>query len=150
MTPRSTTVQSVTDALVYSFCHEIVEVDGVLLLSTEQVLNGRGRLVDDDLVGIESTMNKRYVADLSRLDENARETLMTVGRAIMLVWSERIALRFPGRDVLFYLGGSESVILRFHVRRPHLTDWTDLSDREYLTASMLEVYLLHDGNLTPA
>ena len=134
-------------ALIGTFCHEIVDRDGLLLLSTQQVCEAETAPVEDP-VSVESTMNKRYVADLSRIDENARDPLMRVGRAIIYTWSERIALHFPGREVAFYLGGSESVILRFHVRRPGLTDWTNLSDRQYLAAAQIEVYILHNNSLT--
>jgi hypothetical protein len=149
MNSQAATPQAVTDALVRAFCHEIIDSNGLLLLSTAQTRK-EGLAVDCDPVGVESTMNKRYVTDLvgRAIDENARDVLMRLGRAIMHVWAERIALLFPGRDVVFYLGGSESVILRFHVRRTGMTDWTDLTDREYFAASNLEVYILYNGNLT--
>jgi hypothetical protein len=139
----------VANALVKAFCHEIVDCDGCLLLSTHQVISERGRVIDDP-VGYESTMNKRHMTDLCRIDEDDREALMIVGRALVKVWAERIALLFPGREVVFFLGGSDSVILRFHVRRSAITDWTDVTDREYLTSCNLEVYILRDEKLAQA
>lgn len=56
-------------------------------------------------------------------------------------------LRFPGRAVLFYLGGSESVILRFHVRREGFHDWLDVNDHELLRRSSMEVHELRDQGL---
>src|SRR3954468_15860747 len=100
MEPPSAPPQDVADALARTFCHEIIEHNGLLLLSTEQARNDGGHVIDDP-VDYEAIMNKRYVTDLSRLDENARDALMTVGRAIIRIWSERIALRVPGSDVVF-------------------------------------------------
>jgi hypothetical protein len=146
MDSQSATPQEVADVLVHTFCHEIIDCNGLLLLSTKQARNAGKRVIDDP-VGYESTMNKRYVTDLSRIDENARDALMTIGRAVIRIWAERIALLLPGRNVVFYLGGLEDVVLRFHVRRPGICDWTDLADREFLKQSKLEAYVLQDGNL---
>jgi hypothetical protein len=68
---------------------------------------GHDFLFNSDPVAVESAMNKRAVVDLAgrAYDERSREELMTVGRAILRVWSERIALLFGDRDVVFYLGG---------------------------------------------
>ncbi len=136
--------------LVETFSHPIIEVDEMLLLETEQARHTSSSALKSDRVSVEATLNKRYVADLvghAFVDDANRDELMICGRAIMHVWSECIALRFPGRVVVFYLGGRESVILRFHVRRPGVREWTDLSDREFLSQSLIEVFLLEDGKL---
>jgi hypothetical protein len=139
------------DTVAGAFCHEMIDCHGALLLSTKQVRAWRETAPpsDWDPVAVESTMNKRAVVDLAghAYDERSREELMTVGRAILRVWSERIALLFGDRDVVFYLGGSESVVIRFHVRRSGVADWLNLADREFLNASKIEIYLLHDRRL---
>jgi hypothetical protein len=136
-------------ALVRTLEYEIVKLHGMMLLETRQVLGWKGSVTGEDPIGTEATMNKRYVWDLmgGLIDVDARDDLMTFGRAIMRIWSERIALRFPDMPVLFYLGGSESVILRFHVRRSGLPDWIELSEGDFLTESKLEVYELRHGQL---
>lgn len=56
----TSTLQEVTNALSAAFCHEIVDIHGRLLLATKQALRDK-RVIIDDSVGYESTMNKRYV-----------------------------------------------------------------------------------------
>lgn len=140
---------SVIDAITAAFCHDIVELDGLLLLSAAKVRRPQSATAISDAVGVESTLNKRYMTDLVGrcIQEENRDKLMAWGRAIIRVWSERIALRFPEREVAFYLGGSESTILRFHVRRPGSSDWTNLEDREFLSTSRIEVYVLRGNDL---
>jgi hypothetical protein len=141
-------LEKVLEALLQTFCQEIVECDGLLLLSTAQVrASGWDGLGDP--VSIEATMNKRYLSELigDAISASSRADLMRYGRAIIQIWSERIALRFPDRVVVFYLGGSESVLVRFHARRLGVPDWADLADRAFLSASLIEVFELRNGNL---
>lgn len=137
-------------SLLHTFQHDIVERGGLLLLRTQQIMEWDLESVPvEDPVDVESTMSKRYVSELAGelIDGSSREQLMVCGRAIVQVWAERIAARFPGRNVLFYLGGEEDVIVRFHVRRPGIYDWLDLEDRPFILRSRLEVYELHDQRL---
>lgn len=135
--------------LLRALRHDVIDREGLLLLSTNQIREWESVSSEQDAVDVEATMNKRYVIDLVgnivRIDDRA--ALMECGRTIMQVWVERIALRFPERDVRFYLGGSESVILRFHVRGPGVADWVDVTDREFLSRSSIEVYELRRQRL---
>jgi hypothetical protein len=147
ITPTEEMVRDLRNA----FSWEIVDIHGTLLLATKQVLAPEANRPDEDPIGVESLMNKYYVRDLTGyvFDQDDRENLMPVGRALVKVWAERIALRFPGRRVLFFLGGEEAVILRFHVRREGQHDWTDIEDRRFLRKARLEVYELGlDGELS--
>ena len=132
--------------LLHTFGHEIIDCHGMLLLSTDQVRNWELDGAPVDAVDVEATMNKRYVAELvgDLIEADAREELMACGRSIIQIWAERIALRFPERNVIFYLGGSESVIVRFHTRRHGVDDWLDVTDRQFVLQSRLELYELRD------
>lgn len=133
-------------SLLHTFCHDLIDRDGMLLLSTRQVREWQVEAGTVDPVDVESSMNKRYVSELvgDFVAGDARDELMVCGRAIIQVWAERIAVRFPERHVIFYLGGSDAVIVRFHVRRDGVHDWLDLDDRQFLLQSRIEVYELRD------
>jgi hypothetical protein len=130
----------------------IIEVEGMLLLRTKQALRPWAHESGEiDRVGAEATLNKRYVVDLLDLTnvrcDEVREELTQCGMKLIEIWASRISLEFPSKVVVFYLGGSEDVILRFHVRRDGVRDWTDLNDRQFLLSSHLQVYELRSGKL---
>jgi len=131
----------------------ILEIEGMLLLRTEQALRPWARQPNEsDRVDAEATLNKRYVGDLLDLTgvsfDEIRKELTECGRRLIQIWADRISLEFPAKVVAFYLGGSEDVVLRFHVRRDGVRDWTDLNDQEFLLSSHLQVYELRSGQLT--
>jgi hypothetical protein len=146
-----TAVQDVVRDLTEAFVNDIVDINGTLLLATKQILKGDPNRRHEDPISVESVVNKYYVTHLAGdvFDEDDRDNLMPIGRALIKVWAERIAFRFPGRRVLFFLGGEESVIVRFHVRREGQHDWASLEDRKFLRKAHLEVYELDlDGRLS--
>src|SRR3954447_13382072 len=101
MSPRSKETE-IVEAVLSAAWHEIVETNGLLLLTTSQVLRGAAMAQHHaDPVSVEATMNKRYVSELvgCGIHQTARGKLMKCGRAIIKIWSERIALHFPDRTV---------------------------------------------------
>jgi len=138
----------VANAVLEAVCVEIAQNGDLLLLQSEQAAIA-GHVNNVDPVDVEATLNKRHLTDLvpGAVFENSYEKLMACGRAIIKIWSERIALHFPSHVVLFFLGGAEDVVLRFHVRRKGIADWTDLNDRDFLISNRLEIYELRGERL---
>jgi len=141
-------MQKMTLRLAALFCCRIIDNHGLLLLGTAQAQRG---IIDPpaDPVGVESVLNKVHIADVIDAGDGVlrRSALMVIGRSLIKVWAERISLHYPDRKVLFYLGGGDSVILRFHTRRVEHNDWLDLTDLSFIAQSRIEVYELSEGLL---
>ena len=146
---RRKSIIDVLPTIAEAFAAEIIDVSGCLLLNSVQARTSEHSAPPSDPVAFEATMNKRHLPDILgiRDDSETRSALVAVGRALIKTWAERIALRFPTRTVAFYLGGSDSVVIRFHERRSGHPDWINWDDRTFLRASALEIYELSAGGL---
>ena len=104
-----------------------------------------------DLTGIESFNNHFHLEDIADItftgDELVRTKLMEVGRALIKVWAERLHIMLKGQAILFYLGGVDSVIVRFHLERTHEATWIHLSDTAFIQKERIEVYRGLDGKV---
>jgi hypothetical protein len=126
---------------------QIREIRGCLVLPSTETGERAWVL---DAISVETTLNKRYIKDLvtPAVAADQHDALMRCGRVLVRAWAAQLTTRFPAATILFFLGGSEDVIVRFHVERPPSPNWADLSDTSFLHAARLEVYRLNDGVLT--
>lgn len=106
----------------------------------------------DDITGLESFVNHVHLEDtLSNLLQTSgeeRAILFRIGISIIKTWSERIKYLLDDREVLFYLGGKDTVSLRFHIDRKDGQGWVDLSDVEFLKREQLSVFRVNRSGIT--
>jgi hypothetical protein len=98
-----------------------------------------------DPTALESFVNHLHIEDLTTgmlgVKGADRLALLAVGRALIHVWAERIRHLPRPRAILFYLGGLDTVGLRFHVFRDQKAAWLDLTSPEFIRGEAIEVYL---------
>jgi hypothetical protein len=98
----------------------------------------------DDLTGLESDVNSFRMHDLvgGVLEDKGHErrVLRRIGRALIHVWADRLRGQAPDRSFLFYLGGRDTLILRFHTERSSIPHWTDITDLQFLRRCRIEVH----------
>jgi hypothetical protein len=84
-----------------------------------------------------------YVEGLRLKPRAQRRFLMTLAEALVKVWSERLVRLLGERSAIFYIGGTDTVLIRFHVERPgkRLTALT----LSYVKRSRLQVYRTTGG-----
>lgn len=104
------------ESLSTLFSMKFKKVEGILIATTN--LNSRKTSVNQPIsnpVWYESTMN-HYHLDYMISRDLSRKVLMDIGKGIIFVWNERIHTVIDD-NVIFYLGGDDSIILRFHLER---------------------------------
>ena len=98
-------------------------------------------------IGAEAFANHYHLEDYVeglRLEPRAqRRFLMTLAEALVKVWSERLVRLLGERSAIFYIGGKDTVLIRFHVERPgqRLTALTP----SYVKRARLRVYRTTGG-----
>jgi hypothetical protein len=99
----------------------------------------------DDPTGYEAFVNHFHLEDTLMIpysDGAIRALLVEVGRDLVKAWAGRLQAAFPEHSFLFYLGGTDSVALRFHVDRGDGREWANLNDRSFLRAEQIDVFRL--------
>lgn len=98
-----------------------------------------------DLTALESFVNHLHIEDLTTgmlgVKDEDRLALLAVGKALIHVWAERIRQLPRPRAVLFFLGGLDTISLRFHVFRDQKAAWLDLTSPGFIRDEAIEVYL---------
>jgi len=108
----------------------IYELDGALL--TGDPKRGKRHAADfpGDPIALEAFVNHYHLSDYvggCGLEPRAhRQMLTSLADAVVLVWSERLAKFLVNRSVLFFVGGTDDVIVRFHVEREGGAAWAPL------------------------
>jgi hypothetical protein len=96
-----------------------------------------------DSIGAEAFANHYHLEDYLeglRIKPAARRRLlMTLAEALVKVWSERLVRLLGERSAIFYIGGSDTVYVRFHVERPGAKPWTS-HEPAFLKKERLRVY----------
>jgi hypothetical protein len=104
----------------------------------------RDRASIEDFTGLESDINSFRMHDLvgGVLEDKGhdRRVLRQIGRALIHVWADRLRGLAPDRSFLFYLGGRDTLFLRFHTERSSIPHWTDITDLRFLRRCRIEVY----------
>jgi hypothetical protein len=97
-----------------------------------------------DCVGFEAFVNHVHMSDILpnilRQLGTDRSLMEQVARTIVRVWADRIRILLDGRSALFFLGGQDDVVIRFHIERPGLAPWVDPSDRAFVAKEHLQVF----------
>jgi hypothetical protein len=100
-----------------------------------------------DPTGLEAFVNHFHLDDLagdSAAGPVKRKDLMRLGESLVSVWASRLA---PTEEpVVFYLGGRDGVVLRFHLVRPGAKPWIP-ADAHLLAKERLRVFELKDSTL---
>jgi len=105
-----------------------------------------------DPTGFEAFVNHIHLEDIfsgliSPIGEE-REILLKIGKSIITVWGDRMAGILGERQVLFYLGGQDTVALRFHIDRNDGKSWVDISDSNFLEQEQLKIFRITKSGIT--
>lgn len=134
------------------FAAPIAQIDGMVVLVDRAELERHEAHFKGDKTALEAFVNHVHLEDLvSGLRQpagNARREALRLGELLIRVWSERVA-GITGSDLalLFYLGGTEDVVVRFHVERANEHPWIAISKKEARSLK-LRVYRLRGGEVT--
>jgi hypothetical protein len=123
----------------------ILEIDGCLLISRERGVKRHLSSFPGDPVGFEAFASHVHLKDIA--GQLPRKRLVAIGESVIRAWSERLKAVLRGRSVLFYLGGSSDVTLRFHVIRDACANWVDLSDKAFRRKEKLKIFRLTEEGL---
>lgn len=127
------------------FATQFVLVEDSIVIS-EHEFYAHAHLFKGDLDGLEAFINHIHLEDVVQMPRNAvnpqeqRHALLETGRLLIQVWHERIQFLYNGVVILFYLGGSDTVSVRFHKSRSIANAWINLSDQDFLNRESIEVY----------
>jgi hypothetical protein len=103
-----------------------------------------------DPIGAEAFANHYHLEDYIeglRLERRAqRRFLMTLAEALVKVWSERLVRLLGERSAIFYIGGGDTVFIRFHVERPGAVPWTS-HEPAFIKKERLRVYRTTGGGV---
>jgi hypothetical protein len=110
---------------------------------TERFLNSFS-----DPIGAEAFANhyhlEDYVKGLRWQPGGQRRFLMALAEALVKVWSERLVRLLGERSAIFYIGGRDTVFIRFHVERPGTVPWTS-HEPAFIKKERLRVYRATGG-----
>lgn len=130
------------------FAAPLLETRDGLVISEEKDVERHWIAFPGDPTGFEAFVTHVHLEDLLASGGSLRRRdWLAIGWDLMQVWGDRLRPRLRGRSVLFYLGGSRGVILRFHVAREGCADWLDWTDKDFLTREKLSVYRLTETDL---
>jgi hypothetical protein len=133
------------ESLAAELCVDFTADEGCIVIDREEAERHRGAFLDDPN-GLEAFVNHVHVEDLLagalRPTGRDRAALDAIGIALLRVWAERLHRSFPEQPAIFYLGGTDSVSLRFHLHRPDAAPWVALDDLTYLRNERVSVWLL--------
>jgi hypothetical protein len=131
------------------FATPLVEFDGCIVISGESESRRHLSSFSGDPVGFEAFVNHIHLDDVltSAVGRPARREMITIGEHIIKVWSERLRGILRGRSILFYLGGSRGVTLRFHVARNKGAEWMSLDDKAFRSREKMTIFRLTEAGL---
>ncbi len=97
----------------------------------------------DDPIGLEAFVNhyhlEDFVEEFSLEPRRKRRELNRLVDALVLVWAERMTGILGERAALFYVGGEEDVIVRFHVDRPGAVPWMS-PDSAFIKKARMRIF----------
>lgn len=106
------------------------------------VLDDDGRSVEDKPIVIDDPVYLEVSNHIHLEDEFPqrlkRRLLIAIGRQVIEVWNQRLRLLVGDTPVLFYLGGTDTVMLRFHQEHEGYIPW--IADHEHLRRGRISLY----------
>ncbi|MEP7012500.1 MAG: hypothetical protein ABJC13_19440 [Acidobacteriota bacterium] len=97
----------------------------------------------NDPIGLEAFVNhyhlEDYIRELGLDPKKERRELNRLADALVLVWLERLTGILGERTLLFYVGGEQDVIVRFHVERPGSVPWMNL-DPAFIKKARMRIF----------
>lgn len=125
------------------FAIPLFEMGGAILSGNPEDAKRHTAEFPGDLVGLEAFVNhyhlEDYVGEFHLEPRQQRRVLNRLAETLALVWSERLVKIIGNRTALFYLGGSDSVVVRFHLERTDEVPWADLNP-DFLKRSRIRVF----------
>jgi len=138
-------VRQVLANLSEAFTTPIQEYGGAVLAGQPTIIERHLALFPGDPTALESFVNHLHIEDLAGgflgVKDADRLVLLAIGRALIHVWAERMRQLPRAREILFFLGGADTVSLRFHVFRGEKAAWLDLTSPGFIRDEGFEVYL---------
>jgi hypothetical protein len=143
MKKRTDTLLMGIKSLTYLFSMPLHQMGDVVVTGDPESAKRHLEEFPGDPIGLEASVNHYHLEDYIkglRLKPKAhRRLLMTLAEALVMVWSERL-VRFIGeRAAIFYVGGADTVVIRFHVDRPSAEPWAALTPA-FMRKERLRVY----------
>ena|SRR5712691_7093640 len=136
--------------LARMFAVTFSDIDGCLVIDGDEARRHRESFINDD-TGLEAFVNHVHLEDvveqMLRPRGAGRRVLMSIGEDLIKVWSERLLPILNGREVLFYLGGKDTVAIRFHVVRQGQPTWVRLDDTAFMEKEGTSVWRLTSTGL---
>ncbi|KAB8144385.1 hypothetical protein F8S13_05790 [Chloroflexia bacterium SDU3-3] len=103
------------ESLSMLFSMKFKQIGGVVVVTNNLNMKFFAEKMISDPVGYEASENHFHL-DYMISRDLSRKVLMDIGKGIIFVWNERIHTMIDD-NVIFYLGGDDSIILRFHLER---------------------------------
>ncbi|HEV7672034.1 MAG TPA: hypothetical protein VGS22_26230 [Thermoanaerobaculia bacterium] len=134
------------------FAMPLFELNGIILTGDLKEAQGHFSSGEpDDPIGLEAFANhyhlEDYVRELGLDPRKRRRELNRLADALVLVWTERLMGILGERTLLFYVGGEEDVIVRFHVERPGGRPWMALDDPAFIKKARMRVFRVSRSGL---
>lgn len=126
------------------FAARFHEYEDAILIENPIRIQRHTRVFGPDHSGLEAFVNHVHLEDacasvlLPR--SHGRRALMDIGRMLVITWGERMRPMLKDRQAIFYLGGEDSVTLRFHVDRADGMGWLDLNSNRLVKKERMELY----------
>lgn len=125
------------------FAMPIASAGASIILGDRKAATRTASSFQGDPTALEAFVNHVHLDDLlgglPLSTDGAREALVALGRALVEVYTERARPFLGGRELIFYLGGRDTVSLRFHVFRGSEEAWARLDDADFLEQERCEV-----------
>jgi hypothetical protein len=131
------------DGISWLLLRPVVKIGSALVLGDRQTLLSRRLAFEGDDVEFEIFENHFHLEDVTggilQVTGKERETLARLGYAVMLVIYGKLKPFLHKNNVLFYIGGRDTVMLRFHTE---VTDrnWIDIEDWSLLERENVRVF----------
>lgn len=129
------------------------EVSGALVIGDLNAIMRSLSEFSGDVIAFEAFVNHVHLEDvlngiLKPLGEE-RVILMRLGASMLNILADKLQPFLTDRNVLAYVGGADTVALRFHTESCEGRNWVDLSDVDFLIREQLWVFRITKAGVTP-
>lgn len=150
MKMTNTTARRALKALAETFSVRLFEIDGCVVIDEDEFHRHRQSFLRDP-TGLEAFVNHLHLEDVTGellpLEAGNRATLVQIGEQVIRVWADRLSAILKERQAMSYLGGADTVPVRFHLLRRESAAWLDLADLAFLRKERITAWLLTRSGL---